>query len=346
MGRATRPRTRSRCSTDADAALIARRVSSLLVALVLLSGCGSGPTGTSPTLDGPPTPPAARVEVNALLYSAFPVSPDSVEFSWEVVVSPLAGGRRNITEHPASDTEPTGSLDGSTLAFQTDRDGNLEIYYAENVADIIDFLPPALRRLTDHSAQDIQPALSPDGSKVAFVSDRGGGFDIYVQDLAGAGPPAKITDLRSATNPAWSPDGQRIAFQRGRDIWTMNVDGTELRRLTASSSSSEVPAWSPDGQRIAFQRGRDIWTMNVDGTDQRPFHQQPSALLAHPVWAGDGQSIYFQLDCSSVCGLGCVGVCGVEVPMDGIYFKRLAAGDANVVPGTFFAKQPAWVGSP
>ena len=292
------------CSTDADAALIARRVSSLLVALVLLSGCGSGPTGTSPTGTSP-TPPARGV-VNALLYSAFPVSPDSVEFRWEVVLSPLNRGRRNITEHPASDTEPTGSLDGSTLAFQTDRDGNLEIYYAENVADIIDFLPPTLRRLTDHPAQDIQPALSPDGSKVAFVSDRGGAFDIYVQDLAGARPPAKITDLGSAI----------------------------------------FPAWSPDGQRIAFQRGRDIWTMNVDGTDQRPFHQQPSALLAHPVWAGDGQSIYFQLDCTSVCGLDCPDVCGVEVPLDGIYFKRLAAGDAMPVPGTFFAKQPAWVGSP
>lgn len=328
------------------ATLIARRVSSLLVALVLLSGCGGSTTAPSEAADAPIAAPRPAV-VNALLYSALiPIPPDSNEYSWEVGLWQFFGPRHGITEHPASDTEPTGSLDGSTLAFQTNRDGNWEIYYAKNVADIIDVLPLTLRRLTDHPAQDVQPTLSPDGSKVAFVSDRGGGNDVYVQDLTGTHPPAKITDLRSATDPAWSPDGSKIAFTAGSedtgkiDIYIVNVVGTELRRLTASSSSSEVPAWSPDGQRIAFQRGGTIWTMNSDGTDQVPFSDHPSAFLAHPAWSGDGRTIHFEVDC--VSHSSCLNL-GLHGP--GIYYKVVGS-ESAISFWVGGAEQPAWLGSP
>lgn len=76
---------------------------------------------------------------------------------------------------------------------------------------------------------DGAPAWSPDGTKVAFHSDRGGNYD----------------------------------------IWVVNVDGSGLTRLTASNDSDGYPVWKPDGTRIAFIRGNELWTMNPDGTDQK-----------------------------------------------------------------------------
>jgi hypothetical protein len=79
---------------------------------------------------------------------------------------------------------------------------------------------------------------------------------------------------------SWSPDGRRIAFERGpagddpgNDVWSMAADGTDQRKLTTSAGLHEGPSWSPDGSRIAFTSTRsgssDIWTMAADDSDQQ-----------------------------------------------------------------------------
>ena len=79
-------------------------------------------------------------------------------------------------------------------------------------------------------------------------------------------------------DPAWSPDGTRIAFESHGDgasnIYTMRADGTDVRQLTANGADDVDPVRSPDGTRIAFDsnRGgrRGIYTIRADGTDVRP----------------------------------------------------------------------------
>ena len=121
----------------------------------------------------------------------------------------------------------------------------------------------------------------PDGQRIAFESD----FQIWVMNADGS-KQRKLT-ARGAHNfnPAWSPDGTRIAFERGRrqrypctmcpgakgsDVYLMNADGSQQQRLTRGGSQ---PSWSPDGRKIAFvskrDGGPDIYVMNADGSRQR-----------------------------------------------------------------------------
>jgi Ca2+-binding RTX toxin-like protein len=111
-------------------------------------------------------------------------------------------------------------------------------------------------------------------------------------------------------DPAWSPDGKSIAFSSDRDgnreIYVMNADGTDQRRLTNTGGTVDPidphgldadPAWSPDGKQIVFDSNRDgdyeIYVMNADGSDQRNLSTNPS-LDALPEWSPDGKDIVFE----------------------------------------------------
>ncbi len=106
-------------------------------------------------------------------------------------------------------------------------------------------------------------ALSPDGGQVAFTYDTGHAegarrtTQIFVVDLATGGRRALTDDPAGAYDPAWSPDGQWIAYASraavGTNVWTMRADGGERRRLT-DGGADRGPAWSPDGDRLAFLR--------------------------------------------------------------------------------------------
>jgi WD40-like Beta Propeller Repeat len=120
------------------------------------------------------------------------------------------------------------------------------------------------------------PAISPDGTQVAFTSTPSGGTsDIWVMDVAGGGLTQVTSDPGNDSNPAWSSDGKTVAFQSDRsgnlDIWLMNPDGSSQSDLTGSSSATDSqPAWFPGLRRIAFVSTRsghaDIWAVNGSGT--------------------------------------------------------------------------------
>jgi Tol biopolymer transport system component len=196
--------------------------------------------------------------------------------------------------------EAQGSTPGKILC-RSFRDGNGEIYIMN--PDGTDQI-----RLTDNLANEQSPALSPDGTEVVFVSDRGGGDrELFVMDADGSDV-VKITDDTSDDfYPTWSPDGTRIAFVTSRDgneeIYVMDADGTDPVNVSNSPGSGDFdPAWSPDGSRIAFVSDRggvvgptDIFVMDADGSDQVDVSRDTGQDFA-PSWSPDASRIAFRND--------------------------------------------------
>jgi Tol biopolymer transport system component len=148
------------------------------------------------------------------------------------------------------------------------------------------------------------PAPSPDGTKIAFTSDRDGNYEIYVMNADGTGATRLTTNAAMDVGPTWSPDGRKIAFMSDRDgdgeIYVMNADGSSVVQLTTNAASDGSPAWSPNGKQIAFASERDgnreIYVMNADGSGQTRLTNDP-AYDDEPAWAPKGRArIAFESD--------------------------------------------------
>lgn len=138
-----------------------------------------------------------------------------------------------------------------------------------------------VRLIENVGANEWQPAWSPEGTLIAFTSNRDGGWNIHVVN-AGGGEPRKVTS-DGGWQASWSPDGKRIAFAwRDTDISIINLDGKGYTRLTDQGGWN--PAWSSDGTRIAFDKGGDIWVMNADGSDLRQLTRNLGASASRPSW--------------------------------------------------------------
>jgi eukaryotic-like serine/threonine-protein kinase len=157
------------------------------------------------------------------------------------------------------------------------------------------------RPLTDGSSNDIQPALSPDGSRIAFVSTRDGTQHIYTMRADG-------TDLRRVTSgssnnhsPAWRPDGAELVFVSDRDgkdhLWVVPATGGEPRQLTRGPQTDGNSSWSPDGATIAYHADQGggvqhIYVLDVGGGTPKPL-TTGSGRNIMPAWSPDGRQIAF-----------------------------------------------------
>jgi hypothetical protein len=147
------------------------------------------------------------------------------------------------------------------------------------------------------------PAWSPDGSQIAFISERSGYADVWVMDSGGGNAMNLTNDEAKDHSPAWSPDGEWIAFASLRDslyweLYVMGADGTGVQRLTWWEDASDLsPSWSPDGTRLAFASKRDgnweIYTMDRDGSNLVRLTEHP-ADDTNPAWSPDGSRIAFE----------------------------------------------------
>jgi Tol biopolymer transport system component len=193
----------------------------------------------------------------------------------------------------AGDLEAAFPGANGRIAFESERDGNPEIYSMEPDAS-------DQTRLTRNPASDTDPAWSPDGTRIVFTSNRDGNDEIYTMNADGTGQTRLTTSPGSDSNPSWSPDGRNIVFASRRDgqaeIYVMNADGTGQTRLTDNTAPDAVPAWSPDGSKIAFTSARDgqneIYAMNVDGSSQTRLTTDPGSDVS-PAWSPDGKKIAF-----------------------------------------------------
>jgi hypothetical protein len=227
-----------------------------------------------------------------------------------LTINPDGSGRTKISD--AGD-DPAWSPDGTRIAY-TEFESNVGYHIAIVNADGSGhFLPAGLTPF------DTGPSWSPDGRRIAFAREAPelGGFghdEIFVMGVDGSDQ-TRITDSQadgiglSAREPAWSPDGTRIAFTRtitqpgypgDAEIYVINTDGTGLTRLTdnpagGAPSNDLSPSWSPDGTQIAFSSRRNgqygVYVMNADGTGLRRLADAPAG--SYPAWSPDGTRIVY-----------------------------------------------------
>jgi TolB protein len=156
-----------------------------------------------------------------------------------------------------------------------------------------------LTRLTAGAWDDITPALSPDGHKLAYSSHRNGYWDLYTIDLE-MGSITRLTDsLEYDGAPSWSPDGAFIAYESyasgNLDIYVRSIINPtqDPIQLTQDPAADSSPAWSPKGRQIAFVSNRSgnpaIWLANLDNAgDFKNVSRLPLTISSHPAWSPDG----------------------------------------------------------
>ena len=184
--------------------------------------------------------------------------------------------------------------DGKHIIFSRGYQG---IFRVDVAGSELQAIPEDAPMGTASSPGYVLPALSPDGTQLAFVAPLGAqSAAIMVSALDGTGARRLTDDEKFNTHPAWSPDGEEIAYIADGRLAVLRSDGTDARELAPSVEAvSAAPVWSPDGSRIAFvgnlqdSAPRAAYTVRPEGTELTRLGQTVSV----PSWSPDGSRIGF-----------------------------------------------------
>jgi len=318
------------------------RIGCGVLAAMALAACGGAGEGSSATakraVAGDTIPLAERRAIGAELVFVSERDGNSEVYA----VSPAGGRPRRLTDDPAEDFAGPVSPDGRALALVSVRQVGPE--HVEQLSLLsLDGGKPA--PLGPASARARSPSWAPDGSWLAFESDRASFRDVFrIAPGAAGAAAARLTEApQGSFEPAVSPDGRWIAFATSRDgdaeVYVMRADGGEPRRLTAFHADDWAPRWSPDGRAIAFLSAREgvdrIFVVRPDGTDLRKLSaaadtgaDRTERSEADAAWSPDGARVAYTLR-----------------TRDGVSRVMIAdarTGAARQVAGIDRGQQPAW----
>jgi Tol biopolymer transport system component len=146
-------------------------------------------------------------------------------------------------------------------------------------------------QLTNDPSSTRYPSWSPDGTRIAFVSQRDGNNEVYVMDADGSNQIRLTNESQDDIQPSWSPDGENIVFVSSRngspDVFTMRADGTGQQGLTQNANAG-YPSWAPDGTKIlftSFAGASVVMIMDPDGTNQQAM---TTGFDLYPAWSPIG----------------------------------------------------------
>lgn len=292
------------------------RVERVLLAILISAGFFNTPNVFSRPVDSEPNDISTENEITRLTFanarSGQAVwSPDGSKISfvsnrngaWEIYIMNADGSdQKKLTDHGVVG-RPSWSLDGNRLLFYSDKSGKFAIW-------MMNIDGSEARILIDPTGQDFRPCYSPDGNKILFDSFEQGEMNdhqLFVMNLDGSNRKRLTFSNAYDSDAWWSSDGSKIVFHSSRhspaddrfgimEIYIMNADGSNQRRLTADGGKNQYPCWSPDGKRIAYVSertgNRDIFIMNSDGsgTMQLTHHKADDSS---PNWSPCGKKIAF-----------------------------------------------------
>ncbi len=269
-------------------------------------------------------------------YTRVDVDLEHDEYRSAIYVVPADGGEpARLTRGAGRDWAPRWSPDGRWLAFLSDRDGKPGQLYLLPVGG------GEPHRLTSLAGGAGPAAWSPDGARVAFCARVS--KDQPPDDRAAQGMWTKRP--RVVTRGAYKADGSGYTFDAVSQLFVAALDSGAVTAFTAGEADHAAPAWSPDGRRIAYVRGRtgpmdlrayDVWVMDADGRHARRLSEDAGRAVA-PSWSPDGRTIAFYALDTQDAALGDAMVRVWLVPVDDGPARPLTAGYDRAVA---LARQP------
>ena len=249
---------------------------------------------------------SAGSEAQPILFTRWELTPEQPGFPdpriWSVGVDGTSA--RPLPQPPGENQSAVWSPDGTRIAF-VGREGT-----AASTLWVMNADGSNLTQLAEGFGVD-QVAWSPNGKEIAFLATEdpegnpGGPTGIWAVPVAG-GDPSLVLQGSSWEQPGWSPEGTRLVVVGWngdvRNLYTVNVDGSQLTQITNDGASYADPHWSPDGTRIAYSRwpdptgwNVDVYVMNTDGSHQQQLTDW-KGWDSDPIWSPDGSQILFTSD--------------------------------------------------